>query len=241
MIDPVLLKIGIFEIRWYGLVYVLGFLLVYFLLNKYRNRVGLNEEDVESYVFYLILGTVIGARLFHVFIWDFSYYSNHVLDIFKLWEGGMAFCGGFFGSILTSYIFCKKKKISFLKLGDVVVIPAILALSLGRIANFVNQELWGTVTNFKYCVDFDGECRHPYQIYSAIKRFFIFVVLFSLNLKKRKDGLIFWSFICLTSFGRFFLDFLKDETKYLSLTIAQYFSIIVFIISFYILIRDYWR
>ena len=239
MVDPVLLKFWIFEIRYYGIVYVFGFLLIYFLLNKYRNRIEMSKDDAESYIFYLILGTIIGARLAHVFIWDFSYYSKHLLDIFKLWEGGMAFYGGFIGSILTSYIFCKRKNISFLKLGDLVVIPAALALSLGRVANFINQELWGIITNFRHCVNFNGECRHPYQLYSAAKRFFIFIALVILSLKKRKDGLIFYSFIFLMSLGRFFIDFLKDEMKYFNLTIAQYFSMVVFIISLYVLIRDY--
>ncbi len=240
-INPVLLKLGIFEIRYYGLVYVLGFLLVYFVLSSYRKngKLELSENELDKYVFYLMLGIVVGARLFHVFLWDFKYYMNNLLDIFKFWEGGMAFYGGLSGAIFVTYIFFKKKKISFLRVADMVVIPAALMLALGRVANFLNGELVGIVTNVSWCVKFKFSegCRHPVQLYEAFGRFFIFCTLLFLNNKKRKEGFLFWTFLFLMGLLRFLTDFFRDDPRFY-LTLAQYFSLVILVISGYKLIKD---
>ena len=236
-LDPVLLKFWIFEIRWYGLVYVLGFLLIYYILIKKRDKFELSRDDVDKYIFNLVLGTVIGARLFHVLFSEFSFYLNNLIEIFKFWNGGMAFFGGLLGAVLVTYRFCKNKDINFLKLGDLLVIPIALILGLGRIANFINAELVGTVSNFSLCVEFDGVCRHPYQLYSAFKRFLVFGVLILLNTKERKEGYIFWNFIFLLGIGRFLVDFFKEGSNF----VGQYLSLIMAAIALYFLIKDYWK
>lgn len=240
-LDPVLLKLGMFEIRYYGLVYALGFLLVYFILNFNREKFKLDREDIEKYLFHLILGAVIGARSFHVLFSDFNFYSNNLIEILKFWRGGMAFHGGLIGVVLVSYIFCRKKEINFLKLADLIVIPTVFILALGRVANFINGELWGTVTNVSWCVNFNNLCRHPTQIYEALSRFFIFGVLLLLNTKKWKRGFLFWIFILLMGVGRFSISFLRVDDKVLSLSMGQYFSLIMIVISGYVLIKDYLR
>jgi len=243
-INPVLLSLGPFEIRYYGLVYVIGFILAYVFLKKFKDHLGFKDKDIDEFLIWLFVGVILGSRLFEVIVWNPSYYFANPLKIFAVWEGGMAFHGGLIGAGLVAYWYSKKNNISLAKLVDVIVFPAIIALALGRIANFINGELVGTVTNVPWCVNFPGydECRHPSQLYGALKRFIILGVLVLLyNHKKHKDGFIFCVFVALMGIGRFFLDFYRDDIRYLGLSLGQYFGLIMFIVSGYILIKYYWR
>ena len=235
--DPAFLSFGSFEIRYYGLVWVLGFLLVYYFLNKARKeeRLEISKDNLESYMLYLILGVFFGARLFHVIFSEPSFYFSNPLKIFAFWEGGVAFHGGLVGALLVSYYFVKKHSISLLKLGDVIVVPMVLVLALGRITNFINGELYGVATDVSWCVNFPNisECRHPTQLYESLANFFIFGILF-LN-KKRKEGTIFWMFVLLMGVTRFLISFLRVDVKFLSLSDGQYFSLVMIIIGVYFL------
>lgn len=241
-IDPTLFSIGPFEIRYYGLVYVIGFLLIYYILSKKRQELKLTKKDIDNLVLYLILAVVVGSRLFEVLIWNPAYYFANPLKIFAIWEGGMALHGGIIAICLVGYYFCKKKKISFAKLADILVIPAVFILALGRIANFINAELVGIITNLPWCVKFPNieGCRHPVQLYGAAGRFVLFGYLIALKkLKKFKDGFLFWNFILFMAIGRFFCDFLRQDPRLLGLSMGQYLSIIMFAIASYVLIRHY--
>ncbi|MBI4453915.1 prolipoprotein diacylglyceryl transferase [Candidatus Woesearchaeota archaeon] len=247
--NPILATIGPFEIRYYGLVYVFGFLLVYFLLWHAikKGKINLNTEELGTFILYLMLGVIIGSRAFEVLFWEPAYYFAHPLDIFAVWKGGMAFHGGLIGAVLATWLFCRKEsiksKITLAELADLLVIPAAFALALGRIANFVNGELVGTITNVPWCFNFpnyDG-CRHPSQLYGALKRFIIVGILISINLVKKtyKPGFLFWWFIGLMGIGRFILDFYREDVRYLGLSLGQYLgvgmlllTIIVFIIYY---------
>ena len=241
-INPVLLNIGPLEIRYYGLVYVIGFLLVYYILNKRKQELKLTKQDVESFLLYIILGTIIGARLLEVFIWGPSYYLANPLKILAIWEGGMSLHGGLIGVALVCYYFCKKHNIKIAKIADILVVPAVFILALGRIANFINGELVGTLTNVKWCVkfpDYKG-CRHPVQLYGAAGRFLLFGYLLTLKkIKKFKDGFLFWNFILFMGIGRFFIDFLRDDARVLGLNMGQYLSIVMVIVAGYVLIKYY--
>lgn len=244
-INPTILHIwGPFEIRYYGLVYVLGFLLVYYILNKRRDELKLTKAEVESLVLYIILGVVIGARLFEVFIWEHNYYLAHPLEIFAIWQGGMSLHGGIAGVLLAGYLFCKKKKLSLAKLADIVIIPAVFILAIGRIANFINAELVGTITNVPWCVVFPGYdgCRHPVQLYGALGRFILFGYLVALKkIKRWKDGFLFWNFVLFMGIGRFFCDFLRDDPRWLGLSMGQYLSLVMAAVAGYILLRYYYE
>jgi len=111
-INPVLAKLGPFEIRYYGIVYAIGVLVVYFTLKKFHKEIKLDKNKVEDVVIYLTLGMLIGARLFEVFVWNPSYYLASPLEIFAVWKGGMSFHGGLLGLVLAGYIVCKKYKIN---------------------------------------------------------------------------------------------------------------------------------
>ena len=241
-IDPVFFNIGPLEIRYYALLYVLGFLIIWYILNKRKQELGLTKEQVESFVLYIILGVIIGARLFEVFIWEPMYYFAQPWKIFALWEGGMSLHGGLIGIALVCYYFCKKHKIELAKIADILVIPGVFVLALGRIANFINGELVGTVSNVSWCVKFpyyEG-CRHPVQIYAALGRFLLGSYLIVLKkIKKWKNGFIFWNFVLFMGIGRFAIDFLREDTRVIGLSMGQYLSLMMVLVSGYVLWRYY--
>jgi len=242
-VSPELLNIGGFSIRYYGIIYVIGFIITFLYLEYQRKkqRIELSKEQIYDLIIYLIIGTVLGSRIFEVLFWNPSYYFSNPLQIFAIWNGGMSFHGGLVGAVMAAYLFCKKNKFRFLKLADLIIIPAVFALALGRIGNLLNSEIYGTITNVKWCFNFnnvDG-CRHPYQIYAAIKRFLVFFILLFINKKEHKEGYLFFIAILLLSLGRFILDFWREDPTWLGLNLGQYFSIPLILISAYILFKHY--
>lgn len=241
-INPVMFTIGPFEARWYGLAYVLTFLLTYIYLRKNKENLNISLEDVDNFLLQIILAVIIGARLFAVFVWNPSYYLSNPLDIPMLWKGGMSLHGGIIGVILVGMFFCKKHNISYAKLADILVIPGMIGLIFGRIANFINGEIVGTITDVSWCVMFPGyeNCRHPVQLYAAFGRTLLVGFLFWFkSLKKLKTGLLFWSAMFLMGVGRFLLDFIREDVRYLGLSIGQYLSIILFVVSAIVIYKYY--
>lgn len=184
-----------------------------------------------------MIGVILGARLVHVLFWEPAYYLANPLEILAIWRGGLAFHGGLVGVIIGVGYFCKKNNVSIAKVADTLTIPAVFALGLGRIANFINGELWGTVTNVEWCVYFpEAEgCRHPVQIYSALKRWIIGGILLLLARKEHKDGFIFWMFVTLFGIGRFFIDFIREDTLYFGLSMGQIWSLGMVLVGLYVL------
>jgi len=248
-INPVILDLGPVEIRYYGLVYVLGFVLV-FLYFRYlikSRKLKLSMEELYDLIFYNMLGVLIGSRLIHCIFWNPLYYLSEPWKFFYVWEGGMAFHGGILGVAIGTYLFWKKidKRISFGKLGDYMSIPAIFILAIGRIVNFINGELPGTVTDVPWCVYFPGfdGCRHPQQLYNSAMRFGIFAWLLYLNAtlkaKRWKDGFIMWNMVFWSGVGRFVIDFWRDDATFLYLTAGQYLSLILIIGGIYVFHKYY--
>ena len=155
-INPVLFEIGPFQIRYYGLFYALGFVIAYFLIYYLakRRQLGITKDDVSDFLVYQIIGIVLGARLLYVLFYNLQYYLKNPFEIIAIWHGGLSFHGGLIGGIIASYLFCKKKKIEFYDLADIIVIPVALGLALGRIGNFMNAELYGRITNMPWCIDY---------------------------------------------------------------------------------------
>lgn len=246
-INPTILNLGPLEIRWYGLVYVLGFLLGAYFLQKYKEKLHLSKDDVWDLIFYVMVGIILGARIFELF-WEPQYYLSNILNIFKIWQGGMSFHGGLVGSVAGAYFFCKKKNINFWKVADILSIPAILALALGRIANFINGELIGRPWKGNFCVifpDYGEICRHPSTLYAAAKRFVVFGwLLFLSSWKDFKPGFIFWNLVFWEGLGRIIVDFYREDILYYGFSIGQWFSAVMVTIAAYIFYKDYredWR
>lgn len=245
-LSPVLFRIWFLEIRYYGLVYLFGFLLTFLYLRKNKEELNLKDDDIYDLVFYLFLGVIIGARTFHFLFSEPNIILNDPLEFFRIWNGGMSFFGSLTGVLISALIYCKKKNISFFKLGDVLVFPATIALIFGRIANFINGELVGTITNLSWCVVFKGfsGCRHPYQIYASLSHFVLLLTLFKIKKikenKKLKDGILIISFIIFYSLFRIITDFFREEPRFFGITIWQVISLLFLIFGLF-LYRKYKR
>ena len=206
-INPSLFEIGIFEIRFYGIVYVLGFLLVYWFL--YKEKLNIKKQQIENLLLFLFVGLLVGGRIFHFLFSEPSVFIKNPLELFMIWNGGISFFGSLLGCFIAAVYYLKKINLDWKKFADVIIIPVTIALILGRIANFLNGELVGTVSGVSWCVIFPGFdylCRHPYQIYASLSHAVLLVGLLVVNrIKQKKDGLVFYSFLIGYSFLRFIL------------------------------------
>ena len=243
-LNPTLLKIGFLELRYYGLVYLFGFIATFFYF-KYlikNKKIKLSQDQLSDLFFYLILGVIFGGRLFYIIFYNLKYYLSNPFEIFAIWHGGMSFHGALIGLIVVLYYFSKKEKIKFYTLADIMVLPAALFLFFGRIANFINGELYGHITNIPWAVKFQNipGYRHPSQVYEALKNLTIFFIL-SLQLKiPRKPGFLFWQFIFFYGLFRFFIEFFRfSPNYYIGLSTGQYLCIFMFVPASYILIKNY--
>ncbi|MBI5881091.1 prolipoprotein diacylglyceryl transferase, partial [archaeon] len=226
---------------------VIGFIVVFLYLKHLikQKKLLLTDEELYDLIFYLMIGVLVGSRLMHCFVWEPGYYLSQPWKILYVWEGGMSYHGGLIGVFLATYLFWRRKevrkKVSLARLADYLAIPSTLMLALGRIANFINGELPGTVTNVSWCwyfPDVEG-CRHPQVLYAVAKRFMIFAWLVFLNSRKHKDGFIVWNMVTLFGIGRLIIDFYRDDYRFLGLAAGQYLSIVMMILGGYALIRHY--
>ncbi len=236
-INPEIISIGPISIRYYGLAYVLGFIITYFWLKRAikKKELRLTNDELDTLMIYLIAGVIIGGRVLQFVFFRPLTLITEPLELFRIWNGGMSFHGGLIGAITAAIIFCKQKNINFYELADLTIIPATIGLFLGRIANFINSELYGTITNVPWCVKFQGVegCRHPTQLYEAIKNLFMFGTLITIKnnyQEKLRKGTLFWSFIGMYGLLRFILMFWREEEKImLGITMAQLLSLIMLI------------
>ena len=248
--DPVAIQIFSLEIRWYSLSYILGILLGWTLSKKIFISDNVLKEKFDDYITYLILGIIVGGRLGYVLFYNFNYYSNNFLDIFKIWQGGMSFHGGLIGIIIFSVWFAKKNNHDSLRYLDIVSIAAPIGIFFGRVANFINSELYGVETNLPWAVKFiqiDDLYRHPSQLYEAI--FEGLILFFILQYFRNKGflkipGLISGIFLVIYSIFRFIIEFFRapdEQLGYLlfNLTMGQIISFLFLLIGIYLTIKKY--
>ena len=246
--DPVAFQIFSIEIRWYSLAYIIGILMGWIFSKKifiYNNEL---RDKFDDYVTYLILGIIIGGRLGYVIFYNFNYYINNLTDILKVWQGGMSFHGGLLGVIFASILFAKKNNHNPFKYLDVVAIVSPIGIFFGRMANFINSELYGIETNLPWGVKFlkiDNLYRHPSQIYEAIFEGIIlfFILLYFRNKNFMKlPGMISGLFLLFYSIFRFVIEFLRvpDEQLgylFLNLTMGQIMCFLFFLIGTFLIIK----
>jgi len=228
-LSPLIVSFGPFALRWYSLVYVLGFLTAYWLFLRVAKRgdiKGFTAKKAESLVTWLLLGMLVGARLTYAIVYNPSYYLAEPWKILFLWEGGMSFHGGFLGAMLAGWWYTKREGVPFWPLADLAVLPLSLFLVFGRLANFVNGELVGRIvapSRFSWCIKYPDNpliegCRYPSQFFEAGKNLLVFLTLWLLFAKRAlfswlKDGALFWLFWILYGLGRFLTDFWRAPDR----------------------------
>ena len=215
-INPVAINILNFNVYWYSLAYILAFIIGGIYAKRILSNVNISFKGfhVDEFLSYSIIGVIIGGRVGYVIFYNFDYYIQNVLEIFKIWQGGMSFHGGLIGMIISMILFSKKNQIYFFDISNIVACCSPIGLFLGRIANFVNGELYGIPTNGQWGVIFDKIDqlpRHPSQLYEAFFEGLILFLLLLYFLKKNKFNTINCSSIFLVFYGisRFFIEFFR--------------------------------
>lgn len=224
-LSPVALDLGFFQLRWYSLAYLAGIFLGWAYLVKLLAQPGapMARRHADDLVFYASLGIILGGRLGYVLFYNLDYYLGHPLDILKLWDGGMSFHGGLLGVVLAIFYLSWKEKLSALRLHDYVACVAPIGLFLGRLANFVNHELWGAPTNVPWAVRFPevvagmpvlGPPRHPSQLYEAIlEGLVLFAILWWMFWKteaRYQPGKLVGAFGFFYGLFRFLVEFVRE-------------------------------
>jgi phosphatidylglycerol:prolipoprotein diacylglycerol transferase len=238
--DPVIFSLGPFHVRWYGLMYVLGFCATYILVRKQIRDFKYTSlaEHFENLNLVLILCVVIGGRLGYVFFYNFSYYLAHPLEIPATWSGGMSFHGACIALFVGGWLYCRKQKISFWKTADIYITTIPLGIGFGRIGNFINGELFGRQTDVPWAMIFPegGNIpRHPSQLYEAFfEGFFLFGILWALRSKPWEKtswphGSLFAIFLILYGFFRIIIENFREPDRQLGylfdfLTMGQLLS-----------------
>ena len=235
--DPIAFQIMSFEIRWYSLAYILGIVVGWILCKKIFIKNSDISEKFDDYITYLIIGIILGGRIGYIIFYNFSYYLDNIFDIFKIWQGGMSFHGGLLGVIASSYIFANKNNQNPFFYLDQVSLVAPVGVFFGRLANFINSELYGTVSSAPWSVIFikvDNLSRHPSQLYEAILEgviLFLILIYFVNKDYLKKPGLISGLFLIFYSLFRFFVEFFRvpdEQIGYLllNLTMGQIISLV---------------
>jgi len=247
-VNPVILEIGNWSVRWYGLLFALGFVFGIIIIIRMFRSVGIKKEWVDSLFLYVVIGTVIGARLGHVFFYDWAYYKENLVEIIKIWHGGLASHGGVIGIALALWLWSRRySKRSMLWVLDRVVVPTALASMFIRLGNLVNSEIIGKATEVPWAFTFtsvDSIPRHPSQLYEALAYLVIFVILMYLYWKtsiKDKPGRLFGILMTGVFAFRFFVEFTKENQVAfeadIPLNMGQWLSIPMVIIGLFFLLR----
>jgi phosphatidylglycerol---prolipoprotein diacylglyceryl transferase len=236
-LDPVALDLGFFQLRWYSLAYLAGLFIGYWYLLKLIKQPGspMARRHADDLVFYAALGIIIGGRVGYVLFYNLSYYLQHPVDILKLWDGGMSFHGGMIGTVLGILYLSRKEKLQWLRVHDYVACCVPFGLFFGRIANFVNHELWGAPTDVPWGVRFPeatgrflangdpefvaGVARHPSQLYEAglegIVLFAILAWMFWKTPARYEPGKLVGAFTLFYGLFRFLIEFVREPDSQL--------------------------
>ena len=228
-INPDLVSFGPFHIRWYGVMYVLGFIAAFFLVQK-QNRsreIGLTGPVAQDLVFYLAIGLIVGARLGYLLFYQYHnyiFYLKNPLQIIATWDGGMSFHGGLIGVTLAGIWFCRSKGLPFWAVADSVTVTAPIGLGLGRIGNFINGELFGRPTNVPWAMIFPAGGpipRHPSQLYEAfLEGVVLFTLLWTLRKRKFQDGMMVVFFLFFYGVLRFIAEFFREPDPQLGFIVG---------------------
>ena len=254
--SPIFVDLGFFQIRWYSIAYILGIILGWIYANKIikekkiiSSHKLISTKTFDDLIIYLIFGIIIGGRLGYVLFYNFNHYIQNPFEILKLWNGGMSFHGGLAGVIIATFIFSKIKKINFFNLTDIIACAAPIGLFFGRLANFINAELYGKISNVPWSVIFPNAgniSRHPSQIYEAIlEGIVLFLIINYLAIKKNfllRGGYISGIFLILYSVFRIFSENFREADEHIGyffnfFSMGMLLSIVTLLAGFLVIIN----
>ena len=250
--DPIAIQVGPLAVHWYGLMYLMAFM-QYLFLGRLRvkqpamQEKGFIAQDIEDLLFYAVLGVILGGRLGYCFFYLPSYYFANPLDIFKVWQGGMAFHGGFLGVIIAIAWFAKKRGLQFFTVADMIAPLVPFGLAFGRIGNFINGELWGRPTTVSWGMIFpqsgDQLSRHPSQLYQfAGEGVLLGLLLWFYSKYPRKIGQTSGFFAFGYGVFRFLVEYTREPDRFLGtlslgLSMGQWLSLPMIVLGIYLLYR----
>jgi len=225
-IDPVIISLGFLEICWYSMAYIITFLLGLYLIKFFNKTIKSNikNKTLDDFLIWSVIGVILGGRIGYVIFYQFDNFLQNPLYLIYIWRGGMSFHGGLLGMIFSIFLFTKKNNLEFFLLADFVSLVAPIGLFFGRLANFINVELIGKVTEFPIAIIYptiDSLPRHPSQLYEAffegILLFIIFLSIILKNNPKRKNGYISGLFLLLYGIFRFSIEFIREPDQHIGL------------------------
>lgn len=251
--NPILINLGFIEIRWYSIAYIAGILIGWWLGKKIltfkikTQKISVSNDDFDDLISYIILGIIIGGRLGYILFYNLIFYINNPINILKIWEGGMSFHGAVVGVIFMTYVFAKQKKTNVFIYLDIIAAVSPIGLFFGRVANFINSELYGNPSNVLWSVIFqkiDNVPRHPSQLYEACLEgvvLFIILIFISFN-SKIKNGLISVLFLILYGLFRIFSEQFREpdiQIGYLfnTFSMGTFLSFIMILSGFLIILK----
>lgn len=220
-IDPVMLDLGLIKIHWYGMMYMVAFVLAYWLGQRAAAKPGSGwtSEQVSDLLFYGFLGVILGGRLGYILFYNFGQVLQDPSYLFRIWEGGMSFHGGLIGVLLAMAFFARKYQKTYLALGDFVAPLVPLGLAAGRIGNFINGELWGRATDVPWAMVFPSGGnigRHPSQLYHvALEGLLLFIVIILVRQRQPATGVVGGVFLSGYGIARFTVEFFREPDAHL--------------------------
>jgi len=254
-ISPVLLELGPLSIRWYSLMYIFGFVFAYLTYRKHvqAGLLKLTKDDLSDLIFYAFVGLLVGARLFYVLVYNLPYFLGNPFSIFEIWNGGLAFHGGFLGIIVALVLFLRKHQLPILPTSDLLILPVPFTLFMGRIGNFLNGELVGRVMpeDTPLCFIFpsvDQACRYPSQLIQAFGEglllYIIMMFAFYKTPLRKRPGSIFGIFFLGYGLFRFLAEYLREPDAQLGLyldlfTMGQLLCIPMIAVGLYLLYHSF--
>jgi phosphatidylglycerol:prolipoprotein diacylglycerol transferase len=241
-IDPIIFQVGPLAVRWYGMMYLLGFVFSYICMRqvlKWRNF-NFTPDDISDMLFYAVFGVILGGRLGYVIFYNPVYYFQHPLDIPAIWQGGMSFHGGFLGVVVALLLYGKRRNKQTLEIGDLIAVGTPIGLFFGRIGNFINAELWGRTTDVPWGIVFPGAGplpRHPSQLYEAcLEGLVLFAVLLFLHWRRVSKGVVMFAFVSGYGLARFIVEFFREPDAHIGflpghVTMGQLLSLPMFVVG----------
>ena len=251
-IDPVLISFGPFAVRWYSLAYIAGLVLGWRLIRHHAVKPAFNisPNKVDDFLIWATLGIILGGRIGYVLFYNFAYFAENPGKIFILWEGGMSFHGGLLGVVFATFFFCRQHKINFFNLSDLLACATPIGLFFGRIANFINAELFGRVTDVPWGIIFPNggpAPRHPSQLYEAVlEGLFLFLALNFIARHaaiQNRSGFLTGAFLSGYAASRIFVELFRQPDPHIgfllfNLTMGQLLSLPMLAAGIYIMFRS---